>query len=89
MIKKNGMTNVKCLKLVNTDAKHDSSHMKNLIIKTFTKFDISKSNVLGAVVDKASNMTKTIQLLNEDEDCSKEELDNDGIFKTQRRMIQF
>ena len=79
--KENGITTVKCLELVNTDAKHDSSHMKNLIIKTLTQFDISKSNVLGAVVDNASNMTKAIQLLNEDEDYSKEELDNDGTFQ--------
>ena len=55
--------------------------MKNLIIKTSTKFDISKSIVLGVVADNASNMTKAIQLLNEDEDYSKEELDNDGTFQ--------
>ena len=79
--KGNGITAVKCRESVNTDAKHDSSHMKNLIIKTLTKFDISKSNVLGAIVNNASNMTKTIQLLNEDEDYSKEELDNDGTFE--------
>ena len=78
--KENGNTTVKCLELINTDAKHDSLHMKNLIIKTLTKFNISKLNVLG-VVDNASNMTKTIQLLNQDEDYSKEELDNDGTFQ--------
>ena len=55
--------------------------MKNLIIKTSTKFDISKSNVLGAVVDNAFNMTKAIQLLNEDKDYSKEELDDSGTFQ--------
>ena len=32
--KENGITPVKCLELVNTDAKHDSSHVKNLINKT-------------------------------------------------------
>ena len=79
--KENGIAAVKCLELDNTDAKHDSSHMKNLIIKTLTKFDISKSNVLGAVVDNASNMTKAIQLRNEDENYCKEELDNDGTFQ--------
>ena len=79
--KVNGIATVKCLALVNTDAKHYSSHMKNLIIKTLTKFDISKSNVLGAVIDNAFNMTKTIQLLNEDEDYSKEKLDNDVTFR--------
>ena len=52
--KENGITTVKCLELVNTDAKHDNSHIKNLIIKTLTKFDILKSNILGAVVDNAS-----------------------------------
>ena len=75
------ITTVKCLELVNTDAKRDSSHMKNLIIKALTKFDISKSNVVGARVDNASNMTKAIQLLNKDEDYTKEELDNDGTFQ--------
>ena len=55
--------------------------MKNLIIKTLTKLDISKSNVLGAVIGNASNTTKTIQLLNEDENYSKEKLYNDVTFR--------
>ena len=57
---------VRTLGLVDTQACHGSTEMKQLLLGVTSEFAIQKSHVLGCVVDNASNMTKTIQLLNED-----------------------
>ena len=61
-----GLT-VKTLLLVDTEANHTSSHLKEILLDTLEQFNISKQQVLACVVDNASNMTRTVQLLNEDE----------------------
>ena len=61
-----GLT-VKTLALVDTEANHTSSHMKEILLDTLKQFNISKQQVLACVVDNASNMTRTVELLNEDE----------------------
>ena len=61
-----GLT-VKTLALVDTEANHTSSHLKEILLDTLKQFNISKQQVLACVVDNASNMTRTVQLLNEDE----------------------
>ena len=58
---------VKTLALVDTEANHTSSHLKDILLDTLKQFNISKQQVLACVVDNASNMTRTVQLLNEDE----------------------
>ena len=52
--------------LVDTKANHTSSHLKEILLDTLKQFNISKQQVLACVVDNASNMTRTVQLLNED-----------------------
>ena len=61
-----GLT-VKTLALVDTEANHTSSHLKAILLDTLKQFNISKQQVLACVVDNASNMTRTVQLLNKDE----------------------
>ena len=58
---------VKTLALVDTEANHTSAHLKEILLKTMKEFSITKQQVLACVVDNASNMTRTVQLLNEDE----------------------
>ena len=53
--------------LVDTEVNHTSSHLKEILLDTLKQFNISKQQVLACVVDNASNMTRTVQLLNEDE----------------------
>ena len=66
-----GLT-VKTLALVDTEANHTSSHLKEILLDTLKQFNISKQQVLACVVNNASNMTRTVQLLNEDEDDDEE-----------------
>ena len=64
--KEHGLT-LKTLALIDTEANHTSSHLKEILLDTLKQFNISKQQVLACVVDNASNMTRTVQLLNEDE----------------------
>ena len=75
---------------------HAQTRKKNTQVKlseifeaTLQKFDVSKENVLCLVVDNASNMTKTVERLNENDVPFKdpdemhnsavdEEVDSDG-----------
>ena len=68
---KHGLT-VKMLVLVDTEANHTSSHLKEILLDTLKQFNICKQQVLTCVVDNASNMTRTVQLPNEDEDDDEE-----------------
>ena len=61
-----GLT-VKTLALVDTEANHTSSYLKEILLDTLKQFNISKQQVLACVVDNASRMTWIVQLLNEDE----------------------
>ena len=63
---KNTLT-VKTLALVDTVANHTSSHLKKILSDTLKQLNISKQQVLACLVDNVSNMTRTVQLLNEDE----------------------
>ena len=63
---------VKTLALVDTEANHTSAHLKEILLKTMKEFSITKQQVLACVVDNASNMTRTVQLLNEDEKAIQE-----------------
>ena len=56
-----GLT-VKTLALVDTDQSHKFSFEGN-IVGHFKQFNTSKQQVLACVVDNASNMTRTVQLL--------------------------
>ena len=66
-----GLT-VKTLSLVDTKTNHASSHLKEILLDTLKQFNLSKQQVLACVIDNASNMTRTVQLLNEDEDDDEE-----------------
>ena len=58
---------VTTLALLDTEANHTSSHLKEMLLDTLKQFNISKQQILACVVDNASNMTRTVQLLNENE----------------------
>ena len=58
---------IKTLALVDTEANYTSSHLKEILFDTLKQFNISKQQVLACVVDNASNMIRTVQLLNEEE----------------------
>ena len=55
------------LACANTEKRHTSRQMCNLFTATMQQFGIAKENILCLVVDNASNMTKTIECLNEDD----------------------
>ena len=55
------------LACANTEKRHTSRQMCNLFSATMQQFGIAKENILCLVVDNASNMTKTIERLNEDD----------------------
>ena len=57
----------KTLALVDTEDNHTSSHLKEILLDTLKQFNTSKRQVLACVVGNASNMTRTVQLLNKDE----------------------
>ena len=59
---------VKTLALVDTEANHTSSHLKEILLDTLKRLNISKQQVIACVVDNVTNMTRTVQLLNEDKD---------------------
>ena len=67
---------VETLALFDTEANHTSSYLNEILLDAFKQFNISKQQVLACVVDNASNMTRTVQLLNEDE---KDEDDDEEI----------
>ena len=61
---------VKTLALVDTKANHTSSRLKEILLDTLKQFNISKQQVLVCIVDNASNMTRTVQLLNKVEEIT-------------------
>ena len=58
--------------VVDTEANHTSSHLKEILLDTLKQYNISKQQVLACVVDNASKMTRTVQLLKEDGDNDEE-----------------
>ena len=60
-----GGLKVKTLALVDTQAQHGSESLKTLVLQTMQRFNIPLSRVMACVTDNASNMTKTIKLLND------------------------
>ena len=58
---------VKTLTCADSEKKHSSQQMCEIFETTLQKFDVPKENVLCLVVDNASNMTKTVERLNEND----------------------
>jgi len=56
---------VKTLACADTERKHTSEQMCKMFSDTLQKFEIPAENVLALIVDNASNMTKTVERLNE------------------------
>ena len=65
--KNKGKSVVKMLACVDTEKKHTSQQMCNLFTATIQQFGNAKENGFCLVVDNASNMTKTVECLNENE----------------------
>lgn len=66
---------IKTLALSDTSAKHDSASIKDSVEKVLADFEIKREQVMAAVVDNAANMTKTVALLNDEDN---EEDDGDA-----------
>ena len=58
-------TVIKTLACADTERKHTSEQMCNMFNITLQKFEIPSENVLALIVDNASNMTKTVERLNQ------------------------
>ena len=61
-------TVIKMLACADTEGKHTSQRMCDMLNETLQKFNIHKQDVLCLVEDTASTMTKTVEQMNEDED---------------------
>jgi len=69
---------VKKLAMIDSEANHTSLPVKEILLDTLKQFNISEEQVFACVVHNASNMTRTVQLLNEEDEQyvgEKEELD--------------
>ena len=60
-----GLT-IKYLALVDTDGKSDSATTKALVRDVLSQYGLNINKVFACIVDNAANMTRTIELLNED-----------------------
>ena len=60
-------TVVKTLACADSEKKHSSQQMCEIFEATLQKFDVPKENVLCLVMDNASNMTETVERLNEND----------------------
>lgn len=67
-----GVILTKTLAVKDTEAHHDSHYLQKLIEGVLSEFEIKKEQILCIVTDNASNMIKTIELLNEPDDEEQE-----------------
>ena len=58
---------IKTLACVDTERKHTSEQMCCMLNSTLRKYEAPTKNVLALIVDNASNMTKTVERLNEND----------------------
>ena len=65
--KNKGKSVVNMLACVDTEKRHTSQQMWSLFTATMQQFGIAKEHILCLVVDYASNMTKMVEHLNEDD----------------------
>ena len=57
------------LEVIDTKSHHTARDIKGMIVDTLEKFDIPLDNVLASVTDNATNMVKTIELMNKVNIC--------------------
>ena len=60
-------TEIKTLACVVSERKHTSEQMCCMFNSTLRKYEVPTENVLALIVDNASNMTKTVERLNEND----------------------
>ena len=60
-------TEIKTLACVDTERKHTSELIYCMFNSTLRKYEVPTENVLALIVDNASNMTKTVERLNEND----------------------
>ena len=58
---------IKTLACVDTERKHTSEQMCCMLNSTLRKYEAPTENVLALIVDNASNMTKIVERLNEND----------------------
>ena len=64
-----GTNLTRTLAVKDTKAQHDSTYLKH-VIGVLEEYHIQKQQIVSIVTDNASNMIKTIEKLNEDEDSN-------------------
>ena len=67
-----GLT-TKTLALIDTEANHTSSNLKNLLLSIVRECEINIQQIWAYVVDNAANMTGTVELLNEQQSVDEDE----------------
>ena len=69
---------VRTLALRDTEARHDSPSVKDLVLGVLGDFEIGLHQVLVAVVDNAANMTRAVALLNEEAERERNDREEEG-----------
>ena len=64
----NGKTMIRTLAIRDTKAQHSSDYIRGIVLEVLNEYNISKKQVLPIVTDNASNMTSTIEKLNDESD---------------------
>ena len=62
------MKNMNRLAVVDIRADHSSAYSQDLLLDTMKEFNITKPQMFACVIDNASNMILTVQLLNEEKE---------------------
>jgi len=65
-----GTNLTRTLAVKDTKAQHDSTYLKHVIEGVLEEYHMQKQQIVSIVTDNASNMIKTIEKLNEDEDSN-------------------
>ena len=76
-----GMTS-KTLALIDTEANHTSANLKNFLLSTLREYEINIQQILACVVDNAANMTRTVELLNEEQNEDEDDTETDEEIET-------
>ena len=63
-----GGIQTRTIALRDTESKNDRASVKEIVMTALRDFGITTEQVLAAVVDNAANMTRAIELMNEEED---------------------
>lgn len=61
----NGVGQTRTLDVIDTLSRHTAAELKDMLLNTLSKFEISLDKILISVTDNATNMVKLVELCNE------------------------